>query len=197
MPVLLEAGVVQDSTGAVIPNAQITLTNVDTGFVQKTVSDGSGIYVFPPVKIGNYNVTAGAPGFETTTQEHVHLNVGERLNVPISLKAGATTESVTVTTAPPLLQTQSGTVEQVLSTESINSIALNGRNWVYIAQLTAGVDPAEGSRGAGEGDFEANGQDAGQNNFVLDGVDNNSSSSDYLNGTSFVVRPPPGCASRV
>jgi hypothetical protein len=184
-------GVVQDSTGAVIPNAQITLTNVDTGFVQKTVSDGSGIYVFPPVKIGNYNVTAGAPGFETTTQEHVHLNVGERLNVPISLKAGATTESVTVTTAPPLLQTQSGTVEQVLSTESINSIALNGRNWVYIAQLTAGVDPAEGSRGAGEGDFEANGQDAGQNNFVLDGVDNNSSSSDYLNGTSFVVRPPP------
>jgi hypothetical protein len=62
---------------------------------------------------------------------------------------------------------------------------------VYIAQLAPGVAVAAGSRGAGGGDFEANGQDAGQNNFIIDGVDNNSTSSDYLSGASYVVRPPP------
>jgi hypothetical protein len=184
-------GVIQDSSGAAIPEAQVTLTNTDTNFVSKTESDGSGIYIFSPVKIGNYTITASAPGFKMTSQEHVRLDVGQRQNVVIALAPGDTSETITVSTAPPLLETQSGSVSQVLSTNTINTTALNGRNWVYIAQLTPGVNPATGSRGAGNGDFEANGQDAGQNNFILDGVDNNSTSSDFLNGSSFVVRPPP------
>ena len=69
-------GVIQDSSGAVIPDAQITLTNNDNGLALNTKSDKSGIYVFSPVKIGNYTVTASAPGFKTTSQEHVVLNVG-------------------------------------------------------------------------------------------------------------------------
>jgi hypothetical protein len=185
------AGVIQDTSGAAVPNAQVTLTNTDTGLVLKNTSDGSGVYVFSPVKIGNYTISATENGFQTTTQQNVRLELGQRLNVQIDLKPGVVSESVNVTTAPPLLQTQSASVGQVLSTETINTTALNGRNWVYIAQLTPGVDPAEGSRGAGQGDFEANGQDAGQNNFILDGVDNNVNTVDYLNGASFVVRPPP------
>lgn len=184
-------GLIQDPSGAAIPNAQVTLTSVETGLVLTTSADTSGIYVFSPIKIGNYTVSATASGFETTTQEQVHLELGQRLNVAISLKPGAVSDTVRVTTAPALLQTESASVGQVLSTETINTTALNGRNWVYIAQLTAGVDPAEGSRGAGQGDFEANGQDAGQNNFILDGVDNNVNTVDFLNGASFVVRPPP------
>ncbi|MGC1784755.1 MAG: carboxypeptidase regulatory-like domain-containing protein [Acidobacteriaceae bacterium] len=184
-------GVIRDSAGAVIPGSQVTLTNNDTGLTLKATSDGSGIYTFSPVKIGNYTVTAGATGFKTTSQEHVHLDVQERLNVPVTLTPGAMTQTITISAAPALLQTQSGSVGQVLSTRTINSTALNGRNWVYIAQLTAGVDPSAGSRGAGDGDYEANGQTAGQNNFILDGVDNNTSVVDYLNGASFAVRPPP------
>jgi hypothetical protein len=184
-------GLVQDETGAAIPNADVTLTSTDTGLVLKTKADAGGFYVFSPVKIGNYTVSATAGGFQTTTQDKVQLQLGERLNVPISLKPGAVSQTVEVTDAPPLLQTQSGSVGQVLTTQTINTTALNGRNWVYIAQLTAGVDPAAGSRGAGQGDFEANGQDAGQNNFILDGVDNNINSVDFLNGASFSVRPPP------
>ena len=184
-------GLVQDNTGAAVPGAAVSLTDTDTGLVLKTVSDGSGIYIFSPVKIGHYTITATASGFQTTTQQHVQLQLGERLNVPMTLQAGVVSQTVTVSSAPPLLQTQSGSVGQVLTTQTINTTALNGRNWVYIAQLTAGVDPAAGSRGGGQGDFEANGQDAGQNNFVLDGVDNNVNTVDFLNGASFVVRPPP------
>lgn len=184
-------GLIQDDTGAVIPNARVSLTSTDTGLVLSTTADAGGIYVFSPVKIGSYKISATASGFETTTQDKVQLHLGERLNVPISLKPGAVSQTIEVTDAPPLLQTQSASVGQVLSTQTINTTALNGRNWVYIAQLTAGVDPAAGSRGAGQGDFEANGQDAGQNNFILDGVDNNINSVDFLNGASFAVRPPP------
>jgi hypothetical protein len=184
-------GVIEDPVGAVIPNAQITLTNNDNGLALNTKSDKSGIYVFSPVKIGNYTVTASAPGFKTTSQQHVLLNVGQRLNVPVSLTPGSTSQTVVVSASPPLLQTQEATVGQVMSTRTINTTALNGRNWVYIAQLTAGIDPNAGSRAAGDGDFEANGQTAGQNNFLLDGVDNNTNVPDFINGSSFVVRPPP------
>ncbi len=184
-------GLIQDDTGAAIPGAKVTLTSSDTGLVFTTNADAGGIYTFSPIKIGNYTISATADGFQTTTQDKVQLQLGERLNVPVTLKPGAVSQTVEVTDAPPLLQTQSASVGQVLSTQTINTTALNGRNWVYIAQLTAGVDPAAGSRGAGQGDFEANGQDAGQNNFILDGVDNNINSVDFLNGASFAVRPPP------
>lgn len=184
-------GVVQDNSGAIIPSAKVTLTNTDTGLVLESTADGSGVFSFSPIKIGNYRVSATAPGFETTSQENVHLDVQQRLNVALVLKPGAVTQTVTVTTAPPLLQTQSGSVGQVMSTRTINDTPLNGRNWVYIAQLANGVDPPEGSRGQGKGDFNANGQRAEQNNFILDGVDNNVNVVDFLNGASFVVRPPP------
>jgi TonB-dependent receptor-like protein len=96
-----------------------------------------------------------------------------------------------VTTAPPLLQTQSGSTGQVIDAATINATPLNGRNWAFIAQLTAGVAPANGARGQGKGDFNANGQRAEQNNFILDVVDNNTNVVDFLNGASFAVRPPP------
>jgi hypothetical protein len=185
-------GVVQDSSGAVIPNASVSLTNVDTGLVLQAKSNGSGLFTFSPIKIGAYSISVTAPGFQTFTQENLRVDVGARVNVPISLQPGQVSETVTVSTAPPLLQTQEGSVGQVLSTRTINDTPLNGRNWVYIVQLTAGVAPPFGNtRGSGSGDFVANGQRAEQNDFVLDGVDNNTNLVDFLNGASFVVRPPP------
>jgi outer membrane receptor protein involved in Fe transport len=186
-------GVVQDGEGAVVPGAQVTLTNVDTGLILQRKSDASGVYVFSPVKIGNYRVSATAPGFKITSQEHVHLDIEQRLNVVIALKPGDVTQTVTISGEPPLLQTQSASVGQVVSTQTINDTPLNGRNWVYIAQLTAGVDPSisGASRGGGTGDFFANGQRATQNDFILDGVDNNVNVDDFMNGASYAVRPPP------
>ncbi|MGA9670761.1 MAG: TonB-dependent receptor [Terracidiphilus sp.] len=184
-------GVVQDPSGAVIGNANVTLTNVDEGQVLKTKTDGAGVYGFSPVKIGNYSVTASAQGFGTTTQTNLHLNLQQKLNVVIALKPGTATETVTVTTEAPLMQTQESSVGQTIDAQTIDSVPLNGRNWVFIAQLSAGAVPPEGSRGAGKGDFNANGQRAEQNNFILDGVDNNVNVVDFYNGASFVAQPPP------
>jgi hypothetical protein len=186
-------GVVQDKTGAVIPNASVRLTNTDTGLVLQTNTDGNGIYAFPPVKIGSFKVSATAPGFQTTTQENVHLDLQARLNIVLVLVPGGASETVTVTTAPPLIETQNASVGQVMSTKTIDLTPLNGRNWVYIAQLSAGVDPGTGggSPGSGTGDFVANGQRAEQNDFILDGVDNNSESPNFENQASWAVLPPP------
>lgn len=185
------SGVVEDSSGAVIPQAGVTLTNVDTGLVLKTKTSSTGVYTFSPVKIGNYLVTATAPGFSTTTQQGIHVDAQSKLNVPLKLSLGSVSQSVTVSTAPPLLQTESGSVGQVMSTRTINDMPLNGRNAVYVAQLAPGVVEGIGGRGEGTGDFTANGQRPTQNNFILDGIDNNTAVPDFLNGSSYVVNPPP------
>ncbi|MGC1783176.1 MAG: carboxypeptidase-like regulatory domain-containing protein [Acidobacteriaceae bacterium] len=109
-------GTVRDNRGAVVPGAAVTLTDTDTGLVLQTKTDRSGFYFFSPVKIGNYKVSATSPGFQSTLQENLQLNIQERLNVPLTLKPGAVSQTVTVSTAPPLLQTESGSVGQVMST---------------------------------------------------------------------------------
>src|ERR1019366_256838 len=97
-------GVVQDSSGAVLSGAQVTLTSTDTGLVLQAKTDHSGVYTFSPVKIGNYKVAATSAGFQTTSQEHVHLDVQQRLNVPLTLKIGEASQVLTVTSEIPLLQ---------------------------------------------------------------------------------------------
>ena len=184
-------GLVQDNTGAIIPGADVTLTNNDTGLVLNAKSNDSGIYTFSPIRIGNYTVSASAPGFEKTTQQNIHIDLQEKLNVPLKLTPGAVSQTVTVTTAPPLLQTQSGSIGQVITTHVIKTVPLSSQNWVYIAQLATGVAPNPGDRVSGSGGFNANGQNSSQNNFILDGVDNNVNVVDFANGSSFVALPPP------
>jgi len=185
-------GIVADSSHSVIPNATVTLTSVDTGLALTQTTNSDGIYTFQPVKIGNYTLSAVANGFATTTQQNVKVSIQSRVAVNMELKPGGASESVTVSTAPPLLETQTGAVGQVIDAQAINETPLNGRNWVFIAQLTNGVTPSIGNtRGSAKGDFIANGQRATQNNFVLDGVDNNTNLVDFLNGSTFVQRPPP------
>jgi hypothetical protein len=186
------AGTVQDASGAVIPNAKVTLLNKDQGLSIETTTKGSGEYIFTPVRIGNYSLSVTASGFATTTQENLNVDVAQHLQVNIQLKAGATTETVEVNTTPPLLQTEEGSVGQVITERSVNSLPLNGRNFTFLAQLGAGVNtPQADTRGnAASGAFSANGLRPSQNNYLLDGIDNNSDTVDFLNGTNFIVLPP-------
>jgi Carboxypeptidase regulatory-like domain/TonB dependent receptor len=189
------SGVVEDSTGAAVPGAQVALTDTDSGLVLENKTNASGVFVFSPVKIGHYRVSATAKGFETTVQENLILNLDERLNVPLMLKAGAVTETVTITAAPALLQNQEASVNQTFSAQTITNTPLAQRVWVYMAQLSTGVVPSQGTRGGGTGDYEANGQRAEQNNYILDGVDNNVDIIDYMNGSMYGVAPPPDALS--
>ena len=186
------SGTVTDSSGAAVPNATVTLTDTATGFAVTKTTDGSGNYTASPLKLGSYTVTAVAAGFQTATQKDVVVNVSTTTPASLQLGVNGTKQTVVVTAAPPALETQSAATGQVVSSRVINDTPLNGRNFTFIAQLSAGVEPSEqGSRGAAKGDFSANGQRSEQNNFILDGVDNNSNLADFLNGASYVIKPPP------
>src|SRR5271163_1915004 len=185
-------GTVQDQTGAVVANAKVTLVNKDVGLTLETTTDSAGGYSFSPVRIGNYKLSVTAPGFSTTAQDNLTVAVSQRLEVNIQLKPGAATETVEVTTAPPQLQTEEGSVGQVIDAKSVNSLPLNGRNFTFLAQLSAGINtPQADTRGnAASGAFSANGLRPSQNNYLLDGIDNNSDTVDFLNGTNYVILPP-------
>jgi len=186
------SGVVTDPTGAVVPNAAVNLLNTDNGLSLKGATNGQGEYTFSPIKIGHYSVSVASAGFSRTTQDNLTLNVGGHLQVNVSLKTGASTVTIEVTTAPPVLQTEESSVGQVLEEKTINDLPLNGRNFTFLAQLAAGVQSSQAdTRGnAASGAFSANGLRPSQNNYLLDGIDNNSNAVDFLNGTNYAVLPP-------
>jgi hypothetical protein len=185
-------GTVQDSTGAVVPNAQVTLVNTDQGITMETKSNGSGGYTFSPVRIGHYEITVTAQGFSKTTQKNITVQVAQVVQANITLKLGAATETVEVTTAPPVLQTEEASVGQVIGSQEVNDLPLNGRNFTFLAQLGAGMQtPQADTRGnAASGAFSANGLRPSQNNYLIDGIDNNSNTVDFLNGTNYIILPP-------
>ena len=185
-------GTVLDATGAVIPGAQVTLLNTDQGISLETKSASAGEYTFSPVRVGHYSITVVAAGFSTTKQENLTVAVGQELQVNVSLQTGGSSETVTISTEPPQLQTDESSVGQVVDEHTIVSLPLNGRNFTFLAQLSAGVNTSQAdTRGnAASGAFTANGLQSAQNNYLLDGIDNNSNAADFLNGTNFVILPP-------
>jgi hypothetical protein len=185
------SGRVSDSQNSAIQGASVRVVDQATGIERESATNADGLYDIPFLLPGIYQIYVQAPGFSTAVSPNFTLDSGQVLWYDLQLRIGSVSETVHVEGAPQLMQTESASVGQVISTHAIDQTPLNGRNWVYIAQFTAGVAPPEGSRGNGKGDFNANGQRAEQNNFLLDGVDNNTSTVDFLNGSSFVVRPPP------
>ena len=185
-------GTVTDSTGAVVGGAKVTLVNEGTDVTLSTNSGSDGNYVFSPVRIGSYKLEAAAQGFKTQVQTHVVVEVSARVLLNFTLQPGATTETVEVTSSAPVLQAEDASVGQVVDQRNVNNLPLNGRNFTFLAQLAAGVNtPQADTRGnAASGAFAANGNRPAQNNYMLDGIDNNSDTVDFLNGTNYVVLPP-------
>jgi len=185
-------GTVRDASGAVVPGAKITITNEGTSVAQSTTTSASGNYVFTPLRIGTYTVEVEQPGFKKQRKTGQELNIQQQLVVDFVLEPGEVTTTVDVTEAAPVLQTENGSVGQVVSSRSVNDLPLNGRNYTFLARLTAGVNAGqpEGRGLNANGWFEANGTRADQNNYMLDGIDNNSNSVDFLSGAAYVLKPP-------
>ena len=185
-------GTISDASGAPINGAKVTLTNEGTGAALSSTTGVDGIYKFTPLKIGLYKVTASYQGFQTVTQTHIEVNVGADVVINFAMNPGAVTQTIEVVASVPVLQTQNASVGQVVDSRSVNDLPLNGRNFTFLAQTTAGVNsPQADTRGnAATGAFAANGLRPAQNNYLLDGIDNNSDTVDFLNGTNFVVLPP-------
>ena len=120
------------------------------------------------------------------------MNVQEQARADFQLVTGAVTETVEVTSTAPQLQTQDASVGTVATSEQINDLPLNGRNYTFLAQLGSGVSRLNPSRGLDEtGSFVANGLTTVHNNYILDGIDNNNDTVDFLNGAAYANLPPP------
>jgi hypothetical protein len=133
------SGAVTDPSGAVVPGAQIVVKETQTGTINKSQSDAAGQYVVPFLLPGSYTVTATAKGFETLTRQGITLQAQAHPIVDLSLKVGNTGETVEVTADAPLLDQTNASVGQVISTESVADLPLNGRTPVVLTELSVGV----------------------------------------------------------
>src|SRR5579863_4617470 len=194
------AGTITDTSGGVVVNAKVTITEAATGQVYTILTNSLGEFVRPALKASTYNVTVSAPGFKTSEQKDVLLSAGERTAVNISLTVGDVDQTVEVAASAPLLQTESTQVGADLNTKTVTDVPLGGqRNLTYLARLSPGVVPAEpGARDSANGGFSANGvRSNGQNNFLLNGVDNNINTIDFLNQTSYAIGPAIDAVSEI
>ena len=183
-------GLVRDSSGAVVAGAKVTVTDVDRGIAVSLSTNDRGEYVASPLKIGRYTVTVEKQGFKKAVAEPVQVNIQDRVGVDLNLQPGMATEVVTVSSERPQLETETSELGQVVDAKRINALPLNGRNYAQLALLGVGVAAAEpGSRVETTYGFSANGARSLQNNFLLDGIDNNANLGDVLNGAAYVVQP--------
>jgi hypothetical protein len=140
-------GTITDSSGAVVPNAQITVKITETGREQSVTSDSAGGYTIPNLQVGHYSVTVGAPGYKTTILPSVELQIAQQAKVDAVLQVGQVNERVEVSAASTLLlNSVTSSVSQVIDTKTISSTPLNGRNFWQLTQLTPGVSFIQGGQ---------------------------------------------------
>jgi Carboxypeptidase regulatory-like domain/TonB dependent receptor len=175
-------GRVADTSGAVIPGAKVTVTQTETGFTRTLITDSKGEYTAPSVPTGTYTVTGELTGFKTVSLANVHLGVDQKLKLDLKLDVGQMTETVEIQAETPLLQTSSSDLSATIDEEQIKTLPLNGRNFVSLTRTIPGIlrpPPGANIDGAGSlawragSGFSANGQRPRDNNYLLDGVDNN------------------------
>jgi hypothetical protein len=174
-------GTVRDNTGAVVPGATVSIRDEGTSLSQTAKTNENGTYVFTPLKIGTYTVEVEQAGFKRERRNGLQLNIQQQLVMDFELSVGEVSTEVNVTAQAPLLQTENGSVGQVIETKSINDLPLNGRNYTFLARLVPGatIGQPEGRGLNANGWFTANGTRPAQNNYMLDGIDNNSNSVDF------------------
>jgi outer membrane receptor protein involved in Fe transport len=172
-------GTVTDTTGAVLPDAQVTITNTATGVSNTSVTTKTGNYTFTLVQVGTYVVKVEAKGFKAFETSNLTLNAGDRARVDAKLEVGAQSETVSVTAeaTSAALHTDSSTLGGSITRETVEDVPLNGRNITTAIQLSAGVGVGNVSPGGPDqrmtSSYSANGQNTMYNNNMIDGVDNN------------------------
>src|SRR3989454_453010 len=179
------SGVVQDSSGAVIPGVSVAVKNIDTGVSRTITTDEGGRYVVPDLSLGNYEVEAQLPGFQTEVRSGITLTLGRSAVVNFALKVGQLSDKVTITGEAPLVELNTATLSSLVDERTIRDLPLNGRSYDKLALLQPGtVIVGSGQSGPafdyGTGQrFSVTGSRPYANSFMLDGTDIN----DHANAT--------------
>jgi hypothetical protein len=190
-------GTVHDASQRGVAKAAVTLINQDTRIEAKTLTDEAGNYNFFNVKVGRYTITVEATGFSKFSSSDIAVAVNARQRVDATLQVGSVSETVTVSDQASVVETDTSAHSQVVNTQAIVELPLNGRQYsslallatnVHISPIAAAFSPSATPR---EGAFNVNGMRSTYNNFLMDGLDNNSYGTSNQNYSSQVVQPSP------
>ncbi len=188
-------GVVTDPSGAVISAAQVVITNTATDVTINLTTASDGAYAARSLNPGSYSVTAERAGFRKTVQSDVVVGVNQVVSVNLALQVGSPAETVQVSAEPPLIATETSSLGTIEEAQRITELPLNGRNFIQLAYLGPGANLGAAGTGANRGTTDnarpgiaiaVNGLQSFDNNFLLDGVDNN----EWGQGT-LVIQPSP------
>lgn len=176
-------GTVTDPTGAVVPNASITILSLETHEQRSATSSSSGEFQVTLLPVGHYSITVKAPGFKTSDITNLAVEAGDRARADAHLETGGETEVVNVEAQTPLLQADNATVSSTITAVAVQDLPLNGRNFVQLVALVPGANEGQGNglssggrpddRRTNAAGLSVNGQDSSLNNWVVDGVDDN------------------------
>ena len=175
-------GTISDPSGAVVPGAQVTVTGTATSAKHQTVSSGGGVFSFPNLPIGTYNLSVTASGFKAYTQSGIVLEVGSNIGINVNLSVGAANQEVHVQANGIALQTQDTSFKQTIDQKEVNELPLNGRQMTDLIVLSGGAASAPGNDMVGSKNFFSSksisvaGGMGNQTDYRLDGADNN----DYM-----------------
>jgi hypothetical protein len=175
-------GTAFDPTGAAVPNAQITVTNLSTQLTRTSVTDSSGHYVFPTLPPGSYNLTAVGTGFQKVGIQGISLTVGQTTAWDVHFKVGSVAEEVTARANAANVETESSSLGQLIGTQQVENLPLNGRNYVSLSYLGSGSNPQVTNASSpvmsnvGRPDFTAHisGGRGDANSWLVDGVETRS-----------------------
>ncbi|MBS1813910.1 MAG: TonB-dependent receptor [Acidobacteria bacterium] len=191
-------GYVRDNSGAAIPNATVTLTNVATNVSQTAKTDGEGKYEFNSIQIGNYTISTEAAGFQGARTEQFKVLTNARQRVDVSVKPGAVSEVVEVSSAAQLLETETSSRGTVIETRQVENLPLNGRSYADLVLLVPGARKStleNNGTSSREASFNINGQRSAFNNFLLDGLDNNNYGTSNQGFANENIPPSPDAVS--
>jgi hypothetical protein len=181
-------GAVRDPSGGVVQRAKITLRGVDTNVQMSVLSNDQGNYSFPDLRAGKYEVSAVLQGFRPVQSSVLVLRVGDRLRMDLTLEPGQVTEAVTVQADDaPLLETETSARGQVIQSQQIEQLPLNKRDYTQLVLLAPGTTYNPDQRLGGA--ISINGNRTLQNNYLLDGADNNSNATSFRGERVDVIRP--------
>ena len=192
-------GTIRDASGAPVPNADVSVVNTATGIVNQSKTDGEGNYNVPQLRVGVYTVTASAPGFSHAVAENITVSVGNRQHIDLSLKIGATETTVEVSDVTLQIETESSQRDQTITNYQSEALPLVNRNYTDLLGLVTGVRQAptaattssNGNSLIRQGAYNVNGQRSIFNNFMLDGMDNNSYGESNQGFDNQIIAVPP------